>query len=101
MEARPTYAALRGDFYTHALDLPPQLSPFGLSQSPDARRFAAIIDGTDGISWALPLPTPSAAGDDDLVEPMPTRPDAEARRAAAGAFGPPPLREERGRRGKK
>ena len=38
MEARPAYAALRGDFYTHAMDLPPQLSPFGLSQSAEARR---------------------------------------------------------------
>ena len=79
------YAALRGDFYSHALDLPPQLSPFGLSQSSEARRFAAVIDGTDGASWALPLPTPSAGGK-DMVEPMPTRSDAEARRAAAGAL---------------
>ena len=43
MEARPAYAALRGDFYTHAMDLPPQLSPFGLSQSAEARRLALIL----------------------------------------------------------
>ena len=85
MEARPAYAALRGDFYTHAMDLPPQLSPFGLSQSAEARRLAAAIDGTDGASWALPLPTASAGGG-RLVEPLPARADAEARRAAAGAL---------------
>ena len=84
MEARPAYAALRGDFYTHAMDLPPQLSPFGLSQSAEARRLAPAIDGT---SWALPLPTASAGGG-RLVEPLPARTDAEARRAAAGALSP-------------
>ena len=85
MEARPAYAALRGDFYTHAMDLPPQLSPFGLSQSAEARTLAPAIDGTDGTSWALPLPTASAGGG-RLVEPLPARADAEARRAAAGAL---------------
>ena len=43
MEARPAYAALRGDFYTHAMDLPPQLSPFGLSQNAEARRLALTL----------------------------------------------------------
>ena len=104
MESRPAYAALRGDFYTHCLDLPPQLSPFGLARSRDAAavRYAAEIDGSDGKSWALPLPRGTR------LEPLPVprlqaaagleaeaktlgmafeaRRDAEARRAAAGAL---------------
>ena len=51
------YAATRGDFYTHAMDLAPQLSPFGLSQSRAARSLAAQIDGSDRASWSLPLLT--------------------------------------------
>jgi len=81
MESRPAYAALRGDFYTHCLDLPPQLSPFGLWQSSDAWRLSAAIDGSDGVSWDLPLGSGS-----DLLEPVPLRADEEARRAAAGAL---------------
>ena len=44
-EARPAYAAVRGDFYTHALDLPPQLSPFGLARSAGAEacRYASEV----------------------------------------------------------
>ena len=40
MERRPAYAALRGDYYTHCLDLPPQLSPFGLARSRGATAAA-------------------------------------------------------------
>ena len=81
MEARPVYAALRGDFYTHALDLPPQLSPFGLGRSADAdaQRYAAEIDGSDGVSWGLPLPR---AGQ---LEPLPGEDDDSKARVAAAA----------------
>lgn len=84
MEGRPAYAALRGDFYTHCLDLPPQLSPFGLAQSrrDDARRYAAQTDGSDNAAWALPLPRggdlePCCSGDTN---------DSQARVSAAAAL---------------
>ena len=81
MESRPAYAALRSDFYTHCLALPPQLSPFGLARTRDdnAERYAAEIDGSDG-SWSLPLPR------GDRLEPLTQVDDAEARCAAAAAL---------------
>ena len=86
MERRPAYAALRGDYYTHCLDLPPQLSPFGLSRSrnANAQRYASEIDGSDKTSWALPLPR-----GEQRLEPVPVSQDdddAAARCAAAAAL---------------
>ena len=84
MEQRPVYAALAGDLYTHALDLPPQLSPFGLGSTAGARHLASEIDGSDGTSWALPLP----AGGGKL-EPLRGEArvgDGEARAAAAATL---------------
>ena len=82
MEARPVFAALCGDYYTHAFDLPPQLSPIGLSRSSNAnaRRYASEVDGSDGTSWALPLP---CAGN---LEPLPAEDESKARAAAAATL---------------
>jgi hypothetical protein len=52
MEQRPTFRAIKSDYYTHSHDLPPQV---GTCHSvPEAQPFAAQIDGLDG-SWDLPL----------------------------------------------
>ena len=74
MEATPWYFGTKSDFYTHAHDLPPQLG--GCASAPGSEPFAAAIDGTDGVSWSLPLAplaeSPEAGwvdgGDKDLVE---------------------------------
>jgi len=61
MEARPTYAAIQSDFYTHAHDLPPQLGGCEFNQAGPAH--AALIDGEargPGSNWHLPLPPLSA-----------------------------------------
>lgn len=61
MESRPSYRHIQSDFYTHVHDLPPQV---GRCQAvPEARKFAAAIDGDDG-SWRLPLPP------DDALQPV-------------------------------
>lgn len=54
METREPYLAFKSDYYTHCHDLPPQLG--GCVSTPEAEKFAAAIDGTDGVSWKLPLP---------------------------------------------
>lgn len=84
MEARPVYAALRSDHYTHCLDLPPQLSPFGLvrGRGDKALRYAAETDGSDGVAWALPLPR----GEGRLEPLAVATDDHEARVAAAAAL---------------
>ena len=53
MEERPAYVASKGDYYTHAHDLPPQLG--GCAPNADAGPFRDAIDGLDGAAWALPL----------------------------------------------
>ena len=61
MEARPSYRHIQSDFYTHVHDLPPQV---GRCQAvPEARPFAAAIDGDDG-AWRLPLPA------EDALQPL-------------------------------
>jgi glutathione S-transferase len=59
MMTRPVFAAIQSDFYTHAHDLPPQLG--GCEFNADGPAAAAAIDGTDGVSWRLPLPPLSGA----------------------------------------
>ena len=74
MEATPWYFGTKSDFYTHAHDLPPQLG--GCAPAPGSEPCAAAIDGTDGVSWTLPLPPLSSSpeagwvdgGDKDPVE---------------------------------
>ena len=63
METRPAYVASKGDYYTHAHDLPPQLG--GCVSNADAGPFQAAIDGLEPSAWALPL-GPLA----DSVEPV-------------------------------
>ena len=64
MEGRPSYRHIQSDFYTHVNDLPPQM---GRCQAvADAQPYADEIDGTDGASWRLPLPT----DDGSLLEPL-------------------------------
>jgi len=78
MEARSSYTALAGDFYTHAHDLPPQVGGCAFNDQSDECR--EILDGAD---WRLPLtvdvpPTP--------LEPLLLNTSAEAeiaRREAA------------------
>lgn len=53
MESRQSYKYVKGDYYTHCHDLPPQIG--GCVSSSDSEVYAAEIDGTDGVSWALPL----------------------------------------------
>eukprot|EP01039_Chlorochromonas_danica_P004478 gene4478-4906_t len=53
-EARPSYQATRGDYYTHAMDIPPQCgTPYPIA---GYEVMAGKIDGRDGQSWKLPLP---------------------------------------------
>jgi glutathione S-transferase len=59
MMTRPVFVAIQSDFYTHAHDLPPQLG--GCEFNAEGPAAAAAIDGTDGVSWRLPLPPLSAA----------------------------------------
>jgi glutathione S-transferase len=53
MEQRPSYAAFRSDYFTHAHDLPPQLG--GCTMTPEGQPVAAQIDGFSGEAWRLPL----------------------------------------------
>ena len=52
-EAMPSYQATKSDYYTHAMDIPPQYGP-GYSL-PGSESFRKNILGEDG-SWSLPLP---------------------------------------------
>lgn len=56
MESRESYMASRSDYHTHVHDLPPQIGGCIASGSPEQKAAAAVIDGTDGCSWHLPLP---------------------------------------------
>ena len=57
-EERPAYLATKSDFYTHAMDLPPQNGP-GYSVEA-AAAAAAQVDGFDG-AWSLPIELGSGA----------------------------------------
>jgi glutathione S-transferase len=68
MSSRPSFGHIQSDFYTHAHDLPPQLG--GCEFNAAGRAAASIVDGTDGVSWRLPLaplgpgsPEPYEAGE--------------------------------------
>lgn len=61
-------------------DLPPQIGGC-VSSGERAAAYAAQIDGTDGASWTLPLPSATGA---DALEPLsPAVPDDAARLEAA------------------
>jgi len=64
LEQRDTYMGTKSDYYTHSHDLPPQLG--GCHMSPEGETVSAMIDGTDGRSWRLPLAPLSATS---LPEP--------------------------------
>lgn len=67
MEEREAYKATQSDFHTHVHDLPPQIGGCIPSGTPEQRAAAAMIDGTDGRSWQLPLP-PLAEGPEPVKE---------------------------------
>lgn len=69
----------QSDYYTHVHDLPPQIGGC-VSTGAAAAGFVGQIDGTDGVSWALPLP-PSGP---DSLEPVlpPVSPEAARLEAA-------------------
>jgi glutathione S-transferase len=74
METRESFRNIKSDWFTHAMDLPPQVGH--CSMVPEGEPFAAEISGKDG-SWTLPL---KANG----VEPLlPGSDEAAARREAA------------------
>eukprot|EP01038_Epipyxis_sp_PR26KG_P004714 gene4714-6617_t len=78
-EELPSYMATKSDFYTHAMDIPPQYGP-----SYPVRNYelnANKINGNDGISWKLPLP-PFSSNDLELVSPT-IDPGDEASRVEA------------------
>lgn len=69
MDARPTYAGLKSDYYTHCHDLSPQI---GYCVSlPEAKSFA---DEIDGGAWLL------SKKSIDCLEPMIPTDDGVARR---------------------
>ena len=68
-EDMPSYLATKSDYFTHVKDIPPQYGPGYTTDG--AEKFAGIIDGTDGVSWELPL-KPLSAHD---VEPISTKLD--------------------------
>ena len=68
MERRETYRSIQSDFYTHVHDLPPQLGGCIRNASDAQKRAAAAIDGTDGVSWQLPLPRLDARSPEPLRE---------------------------------
>ena len=69
MDSRPSYAALKSDYYTHCKDLPPQIGQ--CYSLPAAAPFAAEIDGG---SWQL---------DFEGIEPMLPADKNTAKREAA------------------
>lgn len=53
MESRESFANIKSDWYTHAMDMPPQVG--SCSSIPEAIPYAAELSGRDGVSWTLPL----------------------------------------------
>ena len=76
METRATFRASQSDYYTHAMDLPPQLGGCSAEGSGEA---LAAREALDGGEWTL------AALREEPLQPFPggLRDDAAARRAAA------------------
>lgn len=66
MSSRSSYKAIAGDFYTHASATPLQVPFLVGAKHSDGEAFARIIDGSDGVSWTLPLPE----DDGSLLEPV-------------------------------
>lgn len=52
MESRESFANIKSDWYTHAMDMPPQVG--SCSSIPEAAPYAAELSGKDG-SWTLPV----------------------------------------------
>ncbi len=77
METRESFRNIKSDYFTHAMDMPPQVGQ--CSMLPEGRPFADEISGKDGRSWTLPLP-PAQSG----VEPLlPGWDEGSAKREAA------------------
>lgn len=75
MEGRESYANIKSDWYTHAMDLPPQVGQ--CSMIPEGEPYAAQLSGKTPGSWNLPLA-------EDGVEPLlPSHDEATAQREAA------------------
>ena len=76
METRDSFRGIKSDWYTHALDLPPQVG--SCTMTSEGERVAKEISGKDG-SWTLPLK------EEGGVEPMLPGVDAAAARREAAA----------------
>jgi len=66
MEGRPSFKAISGDFYTHFSATPLQVPFLCGPKHPDSDKISAMMDGSDGVSWTLPLPE----DDGTLLEPI-------------------------------
>lgn len=77
METRPPYLAVKGDYYSHCHDLPPQLGGCAADDAGAAAR--ALVDGTGG-GWAWAA-LEARKGDEEVVSP-PLAPAEAAREAA-------------------
>merc|ERR1712232_642786 len=60
METVDSYKASRSDYHTHVHNLPPQIGGCIASNTAEQKAAAAEIDGRDGRSWHLPLPSLTA-----------------------------------------
>lgn len=92
LEALPTYEATRSDYYTHAMDIPPQYGKPSL----DDRTFATICDPD---SWRFPLakednlqpnwnkPTPALEAAFELARNIDAVADFASRPAGTGKLG--------------
>ena len=65
-EARPSYMAIKSDYYTDALDIPPQYGPGYTVPNSPAQEWQRTILGEDG-SWDLPLKPLSASDLEPVV----------------------------------
>ena len=75
MDARPAYAGIKSDYYTHVHDLPPQLG--GCPPDPSSAAAAAFRAEIDGGAWDV------SVGAESCLEPMLPASAAEARRDCA------------------
>mmetsp|Transcript_22562 Transcript_22562/g.69702 ORF Transcript_22562/g.69702 Transcript_22562/m.69702 type:complete len:468 (-) Transcript_22562:25-1428(-) len=83
-EARPSYAASRSDWYTHANDIPPQYGDGVDAGTPEQKNVRAGLDGGDA-AWRLPLP-PLSTSDAPSDVFQPGWLDKEAGAAAEAAY---------------
>lgn len=86
MERQSAFRGCMSDFYTHVHDLPPQMGNCGKTNTPEQLAAAAAIDGTDGVAWRHPLPSPfDSAGIEPLLAPDAWDQDAGPARLEAAA----------------